>query len=493
MGEYRYKSEPFDHQRIAFEESRDLDRYALWWEMGTGKSKVMIDTAAYLYQQGKISGLIILAPNGVHRNWVVDEFEAHMPDEVYRDCLPHVWQSSSARTQRHQAAVSSLLRHRGLAVLAMNYDALLTEPARMAAQKFLDGRSCMLVADESSRVKSPAAKRTRATLALAKRARYRRILTGTPVANSPFDLYSQVQVLDPEFWKYHRLHPFVCFKAEFGVFEKRYIGGRSFDQLVSYKCLDRLQHILREVGSRVTKDEVLDLPPKLYTRRYVQMGLEQASAYKSMREQSIALVSTGEYITAQIALTQMLRLAQITSGWLPTTTVVAPAGEVSVTPNAPFPGPNPRLEALREVCDEVADKAIIWARFRHDVDSIVGALGDSAVRYDGMCNAQDRIRAIQEFCHGEARFFVANPAAAGEGLTLHAGGRCRTVVYYNNTFRLTDRLQSEDRAHRIGQPHPVQYIDLIVPGTVDEQVLCALRDKRDIASQVTGDGLANWI
>ena len=196
----------------------------------------------------------------------------------------------------------------------------------------------------------------------------------------------------------------------------------------------------------------------------------------------MAFLDSGDTITAPLALVQLLRLQQITCGFVPTDD-----GDLEE-----FGGNNPRLDLLEEICDGLGHKAIIWGRFRRDIDLIMKRLGKKAVRYDGSTSDDDRAAAKIAFQdpESEIQFFVGNPAAAGTGLTLH---QARTVIYASNSFKLTDRLQSEDRAHRIGQEHPVAYIDLIAPDTVDEHIVRALRDKQDIAAILTGDGLKDWI
>ena len=480
---YEYRTRPFEHQRRIFEATWDRPAFGLFWEQGTGKTKAIIDTAAHLYEQGKIDTLVVVAPNGVHRNWITDEIPVHMPKRLAPATRMMFWESKKTKTKRHQNAVAEVVEHDGLRIMALNYEAMLTKPGEKALKQLFVNHDVLLVFDESHYLKSPGARRTMRGIALARRAKFTRILTGTPIANSPFDAYSQLKVLDDQYWKKHGFSVFSTFKVHFGIFQPApFQTAHSLGQCVGYRNLDQLKAMIDPVTDRVTKDEVLDLPPKLYQRRFFELTDEQKRVYKEVKEEALAFLESGETVTAPLAITRLLRLQQVTCGFVPTDD-----GDLEE-----FGGENPRLDLLEEICSELGHKAIIWARFRRDIDLIMKRLGDRAVRYDGSTSDDDRQLAKQRFQDPEdpVQFFVGNPAAAATGLTLH---RARTVIYASNSFKLTDRLQSEDRAHRIGQEHPVAYIDLIAPGTVDERIVRALREKHDIATILTGDRLKEWI
>lgn len=478
---YPWQTTPFSHQQQWWERTRDVPAFAILWEQGTGKSKLTIDTAAWMFFRGRIDTLLVLAPNGVHRNWTANEVPTHLPAEIPRTCL--LWHSSKAGNVAAKREAKEALKAPGLLVVAMSYDAIMTKAGDDYALKLLTERRCLMVLDESARIKNPKAKRTIRVLARGKAAVFKRILTGTPVANSPFDVFTQFQFLNPAIWHRMGCRSFAAFKNFFGVWVDKMDprSGRMFRDLVRYRNLNKLAEITAAVGSRVTKVDVLDLPPKLYIKRYFDMGPAQARAYQTMEDSYEVRLESGE-VTAMLVIVQLLRFQQIVSGFLmDENDVLIELGE------------NPRLALLREIAEDTEGKMIIWAKFTHDIDVIMAALkedGVEAVRYDGQTKAEGRAEAIERFQNGTARAFVANPAAAGEGLTLHAA---TTVVYYNNSFKLTDRLQSEDRAHRIGQKHAVTYIDIIATDTVDEKIVGALRDKLDIASIITKDKLKEWI
>lgn len=478
---YSFKTTPFKHQEELYFRTRELPRYGVFWEQGCGKTKPMIDMAGHLTLKGKINGLLVLAPNGVHRNWVSDELPAHSNIPYTAFC----YHSSKAGRKAHEQGLAELFLTPAdrLAVLAMSYDGFMTKAGKDAAHRFLEARRVLYILDEATRIKSPGAKRTKSVLASAKLAEFRRVLTGTPIANGPFDIFTIMKFLNLEFWKAYYLDSYFIFKNHFGIWKKVKPGDTSpFAPAfcVGYRNLEQLSEIISKHSSRVTKDQVLDLPPKLYSKRYFAMNREQLKAYDDLTNEFMTFLQ-GDLVTAPLVITRLLRLQQVTSGYLP-----SDLGD----PIYMLGDNNPRLQLLEEVIEDVPHKAIIWAKFRLDIDKIMELLGDRAVRYDGKTGTDDRARAIEGFQRGKIQFFVANPAAAGEGLTLHAA---RTVIYYNNSFKLSDRLQSEDRAHRIGQAHPVNYIDLVAEDTIDENVVKALVKKHDIATRVLGDAVREWL
>lgn len=522
MKEYVPKTKPFRHQAEEFEVSKDLPARAIFWEQGTGKSKITIDTAGHLYASGKIDCVVVVAPSGVHLNWVTDEIPTHMPDWIREELLTHVYSTDRAATKAHQAACERLVSHKGLAFLAITYDSIKTQRAKELLWALLQNRKVLYVADESQRIKTPKAERTQVAVKSAQYAPYRRILSGTPIAQGPFDVFSQVQFLDGDFWKRHELAPFTVFKSHFGIWKKQKTsGGRQFDMLVSYRRLGELNDILGSISSRVTKEDVLDLPPKLYSRRYFEMTSEQRRIYDSLKNEFMALMAgtgpcsncggtgrveyegfegecptcegtgtaLGGMVSAQLAIVRLLRLQQVLCGYVPVDTF-----EEGKEPElVELEGGNPRLALLADIVEDLPHQFIVFARFRRDIDLIMRKMAElkiEAVRYDGALDEDGRAASKKAFQEGRAQAFVANPAVASEGLTLVGA---KTVVYYNNSFKLTERLQSEDRAHRIGQTDPVSYIDLACPGTVDISVIDALRNKFDVASQITGDRLKEWL
>lgn len=498
--DYKYKTTPYDHQREVFELTRDREYYGLFWEQGTGKTKPIIDTAAWLYEKGAIDTLLVIAPNGVHRNWTVKEIQAHLPDRVMRHTTAFTYHSSKARTKRAKKEAADSLAAKGLLIVAMSYDSITTEAGKDYAKQVLKTRKCLYVLDESTRIQNVKSKRAKVILASGLHAPYRRILTGTPVASGPFAIYSQFRFLSPSYWKTKRLGSYTMFKNYFARWRegRQADSGRVFPILVNYQYLDELQNIIKNDSSRVLKKDVLDLPPKVYGKLFFEMSPKQKKLYEALKKNYIAEMENGSIVTGAMALTRMLRLQQITCGYV---AVDEPSGayvddvEEFTTKLVEIESAkkNPRLRLLLDAVEDLPHKAIIWARFSKDIDMICAALGDTAVRFDGACGVDERAHALESFqdgLHGDAKFLVANAQAAGTGLTLTAA---KTVIYYNNSFKLEERLQSEDRAHRIGQDQKVQYLDIVAEDTMDEYIIDALKDKLDLSDQITGDKLREWL
>lgn len=494
---YSPKTKPYEHQAELFNRTRELEGYALFWEMGCGKTKPVIDTIGERFLAGDINGAVIIAPKNVAPNWVNDELPAHMPDEVMKRAKVFLWDTGKANNKGCQEKLRRFLSTDpdDLAILVMSYPAIMTErkpgakqglkKGKEAAKHLLTERECMMVLDESARIKNPDAKTTKRVVAAGRHAKYRRLLTGTPVPNAPFDVYSQLRFLDPDVWKRIGCGTFAAFKTMFGVWVEhvRNDNGQRFKQLVDYQNLEHLHSIVDSMGDRLLKDDVLDLPPKLYKQFRFEMSKQQADLYKKLRDEFLVWLDNGDMITAPLAITRMLRLQQVTSGYVPTDD-----GDELVV------DPNPRLALLGEIIEDVPHQCIIWGKFQRDIDLIEKMLLDrglTCVTYDGRTSQADREERREAFKRGDAQFFVANPSAAGEGLTLHMA---KTVIYYNTTYKLGDRLQSEDRAHRAGMDDkPVQYVDIVAIGTIDVQILRALRTKNNLAAQVTGDRIREWI
>jgi SNF2 family DNA or RNA helicase len=481
--DFAFKTQPFAHQLRIWSETKDRDYHGLFMEMGTGKTWVAINTAAWKYLNQGCEGLLVIAPNGVHQNWIHEEIPKHWPDAVAWHGVAYY--SSKARSKKQQKAVEEVLETDYMAVLSMSYDALNTEAGRATAERFLKERAnCMMVCDESARIKTPSAKRTQAIVSmrgnsgLASLAKFRWALTGTPVANGPFDVFSQIKFLNHQFWSQYGLSPFSVFKRVFGIFESRPFA--KWGVCVGYQNLDRLHGLVDQVSTRLTKEDCLDLPPKLYQKMFFDLPPGTQETYDALKNDYMVELEGGAEITAPLAIVRLTRLQQITCGF------IAIDGEDEVQPLEK----NPRLELLKEICEDV-DSAIIWARYTKDIDNIVAALGsEKCAVIDGRVSDHSRKEQIDRFQGGLVPFFVGNPAAISEGVTLH---RTSTVIYYSNSFKLAERLQSEDRAHRIGQTRNVTIIDLVARGTVDERIVAALRDKQNVASAVTGDNLREWI
>ena len=490
MIDYVYRTKPFAHQEKVFNDSRNREFYALLMEQGTGKSKIIVDTGTWLYCQGKIDMVIIVAPNGVQRNWVINEFPTHCPDfSNYRAA----WYCSSP-TKKEEESLCKVMKHQnGLKVVAMNIESFATNKGVAFAKNLLLSHRCLLVIDESSTIKSPKAIRTKNLLKLSVHARYRRILTGTPVTQGPLDLYTQFTFLDGQI-----LHcgSFFAFRNRYAIMREMRTAGRAFMVVDKYVNTDQLQALIAPHSFRVTKSDCLDLPEKLYTKRYVELSDSQRNLYNSLKKDIVAEFD-GRVMSAPLALTKLLRLQQIVGGHFVEDTEISEDGSQQPKHEPiPIDDNNKRVESVIELMETTDGKSIIFARFRSEIESIVQRLEEtfgvgSTVQYHGGIDNEGRSEAIRSFQNNpKVRFFVANVQSAGKGLTLTAA---TMVVYFSNTFSLEDRLQSEDRAHRIGQMHNVTYVDMVAIGTLDDKIVATLRDKKSVADLITGDEICNWI
>lgn len=501
MTDYVFKTTPFKHQSDVFKSSRDRDAFALLMEQGTGKSKVTIDTTCWLYNTGKIDAVLIVAPNGVNRNWVINELPAHVPDYIQ---YAAAWYCSGPN-KKEEESICRVKKHQGLKVIAMNIEAMATPKGVDFAKNFLLSYRTMLVVDESSTIKNPKAIRTKNLLKLSHLAKYRRILTGTPVTQGPLDVFTQFTFLDPHIL---RTQSYYAFRNRYAVLREMRNNGRAFQQVVGYCNLDELIDSISSHSFRVTKAECLDLPEKLYSKRYVQLSDEQRKIYDQLKKTVVAELD-GMTMSAPLALTKLLRLQQVVGGFfVPDPDIVVSEAEdyaqgaLPFNPDAPKgPQPidatNPRVESLVSLLEETSGKVIIWARFRSEIAAISGRIretfgGDSCVEYHGGIDNASRSDNVRRFQTDKAcRYFVGHVQAGGKGLTLHAAS---TVVYFSNDFSLENRLQSEDRAHRIGQVNHVTYIDMVATDTLDEKIVTVLRSKKNIADLITGDEpISGWI
>lgn len=464
----------------------------------TGKSKVIVDCFGHNLYSGKVDAMVVIAPPGVERNWVTDEIPRHLPDEIREETMVRFYQSKRASTKWHQREMAELVAHKGPSILTMSYEAYMTDRGKQVHWQMMSRRKCFAVLDEAQKIKSPKAKRTESIVKSGVYAAMRRIATGTLGAEGPMDCFEPINFLDETFWKKHGLGSFPTFKNFFGEWETRSapIPGKFkkngdpkmafFEVCTEFKNLDKLESIMRKISTRVNKD-VLGLPPKLYSKLYFEMNSEQKRAYKELKEEYTTTVSTfgGEddeiVVDAEMAMVRLLRLQQVTCGYL---------SEAAGEPKVLLGKENPRLEALLDYLEGINHSVIIWARFIPDIDQIMARLGDRAVRYDGQVTPDQAQWAKETFQRGGKQFFVGNPQKGATGLTLTIA---KTVIYYSNSFKLEDRMQSEDRAHRIGTDGPVNYIDIIAPETVDIRIVEALRGKYDIFQQINGDKLKGWI
>ena len=474
---YKFKTKPYAHQLKALEMSWNKEVFAYFMEMGTGKSKVLLDNISMLYDKGKINGALIIAPKGVYKNWFDAEIPTHLVNHINKKVI--LWQALINQKQKDK--LDTLFKPEvDLHILLMNVEALSTKKGVDFANKFLISHNSLIAVDESTTIKNPSAKRTKNILKLASLSKYRRILTGSPVTKSPLDLYTQCAFLDEYLLDYSSYY---AFRTRYAVMRSANFNGRSVQIVVGYRHLDELAEKLKSFSYRVLKDECLDLPDKTFMKRIIQLTPDQKKLYTQMKQMALAEMN-GKMITTSTALTQLMRMQQITCGYFK-----ADDGTTQEINNN-------RIDELIDVLGEIEGKTVIWAHWQNDVKHIIKAVvkeyGEGCcVDYYGLTPQSERQDNINKFQNDpKVRFFIGTPATGGYGITLTAASN---MIYYSNGYDLEKRQQSEARIDRIGQKKPMTYIDILAEDTVDERIVKALRKKVNIATQIMGEELKAWI
>jgi SNF2 family DNA or RNA helicase len=474
---YKFKTKPYKHQLTALEKSWNRETYAYFMEMGTGKTKVLIDNLAMLYDKGKVDGALIIAPKGVVGTWYNNELPTHLPNHIEHTTV--LWKSAITKGQSKKLGTLFKTGEQ-LHILIMNVEALSTQKGEEFAKKFLASHNTLMAIDESTTIKNPSAKRTKNIIRLAGSSKYRRIMTGSPVTKNPLDLYTQCEFLSP--WLLN-FTSFYAFRNRYAEMKTLHMHGRQIQVVNGFKNLGELSDKLKPFSYRVLKEDCLDLPDKIFIKRQISLSPDQRKLYEQMKKEAMAILE-GKQSTTVNALTQLMRLQQITCGHF-----TADDGTIK-------PISINRITELMDVLEETEGKAIIWAHYQYDITAIIKAVTkeydkESIVDYYGLTPQEQRQPNIKRFQEDpNCRFIVGTPSTGGYGITLTAAN---TVIYYSNGYDLEKRLQSEDRAHRIGQKKSVTYVDLMADDTVDEKIVKALRKKINIASEVLGEELRSWI
>lgn len=466
--DYEFKTTPYKHQEIAFRLAKDLPFFAYFMEMGCGKTKVAIDDAAYQYEMERCDLVLILAPNGVHVQWIEEQIPTHIPDRI-----PHkaAYYRSYLKSKEKKALQAACEYTEGLRLISVNIEALSHASGLTWCQELIKtGKRVMIILDESSRIKTPGSKRTRNIIKLGKLCSIRRILTGSPVTSGVENLFSQLKFLSESILG---LSSFLSFKARYCIMQT----FDNYQKIIGYRMLDELKNKMDPWVYRVRKEDCLDLPPKTYVEYPVEMAPEQKKLYAQMLEDLMVELENGLIVDAPIAIVKLLRLQQILSGHLP--------DEEGGLAWELAPDKNPRVQALLQLLDDCPGQIIVWARFKFDLYALEKVLKPfGVVSYHGGASQADRVKAIKDFKSGEARIFLGNPAAAGIGLNLVGP---LYSIYYSNSYDAEQRWQSEDRNHRIGTTGNVTYYDFVA-GPMDRKIIRALRDRKNLAN-LTIDGI----
>lgn len=478
MPTYESKTKPYKHQIAALSASKQRAAFAYFMEMGTGKTKVLIDEVGILRVNNKIDTVFYVTARGNYANFTRRELATHMSDEInYRS---YMWTGSNNTKDREEIRRITDKNAPYLRILSMNIEALSASPkARELAKKFIESGRCLMAVDESTLIKSPDSIRSSVCIDLGEKCDYRRIMTGHESPSGPLDLWSQFEFLGRGLLGFRS---FMHFRARYAVMSEIRQGQRMVKIPVAWQNLDDLAERVAQHSYRVYKKDCLDLPPKIYEIRDIELTDEQKRIYKSLVDNFWAEIGEGS-VTVQMAMIQSMRLHQVLCGY-----VKLDDGTITkIETNRP--------QAMLDVIQESVEPAIVWCAYRQDATLIASTLrseyGDhSVVEYHGGVALRDREEAIDRFQDRRARFFVGTPQSGGRGITLTAAG---LVIYYSNPPGLEYRLQSEDRAHRVGQTRAVTYVDLCVPGSVDEKILKSYRAGMDISAAIARQSPREWV
>lgn len=465
------RTKPQQHQKECFLKTADSEYWGLFLEQGLGKTKIGIDTAYHLWSTKKIDGMLVLAPNGVHLNWIYSEMPKHAWSDDY---IAAAWRNP-LRKKDLQAIEAVCKPDKWPRFFFANIEAIRTKKGYSQMVEFLKSGRMLLVVDESTVIKNPKAAQTKAAVALAQLAPYRRIMTGTPMTQGPLDLYSQCYFLHPSALP---MKSYFAFKHTFAVERPMLAGNRVFNKVVGYRNLDYLKEVLKPFTTRLTKEDCLDLPEKIFQRHYVEFTRAQETTYRSIKETQVAMLEQEQRQVGMVSVTSVLaalvKLHQVCCGF-----VIDDDGKVHELENN-------RFEALDYLTEEEDQKYVIWTVYRHSVEQIRRHIEatwgrGSVVSYYGGSSPEERVDAVRRFNEDDTvRFFVANRAAS-KGLTLTRSAR---AIYFASSYSLEDRLQSADRIHRIGQTRTCVYTDILTHDTVEEKILNIIDKKQELSNEV---------
>jgi SNF2 family DNA or RNA helicase len=536
---FKVKTKPYQHQIDGFHKCYPLSAFAEFMEQGTGKTKLAIDIACNLFQEKKLDAVMVIAPNGVHLQWNDEELPKHssLPYDSY------VWtnKKTAGEMKKRRAFFD-----RGIGPIKwfmVNVEAFSTPNNMRIFQEYVKKHNTFVIVDESTRIKNPAANRTINiiyNLAQVKKignrvidvipySKYRAILTGTMITNSPYDLWSMFEFLQHNYFGIN----FYAFKARYGIevrdtapgtgqiFNRkirldeiqsirRYASqGKHVETIAAlmstsessvqyiidhpnlmapYKRLDELKEKIAPLSFIVRKEDCLDLPPKVYEKLYVYMNIEQKRIYKELKNQYITMYQKKD-LSVQNKLTLVGRLQQITGGFFP----YEESGKPQIIP---ITNKNPKIEYLKKDLEETGNEVIIiWARFVGELKMLHSELSKTfpekciELYYGGVTGTRRQI-IINAFKEGKVNILIANARTAGVGLNLQ---KAHLQYFFSNSYSLEDRAQAEDRSHRSGQEHSVLYKDIIMKDTVDEAVLDVLQTKKNLLDYFRSKSLAEFL
>lgn len=474
-----YKHPPYAHQNKALSLARGKVAFGYFMEQGTGKTKVLIDDAADLYLNGGIVGridtLVVVAPNGVHAQWVNEQVPEHISPALQWRAA---YTSANPSPEERENMSKTLQFKEGLRIICIHIDSLSYQKGVEFLREVLLGGNCLLAIDESSRIKAESSKRTKSLIELGKIAKYRRIMTGTPISQGAEDLYSQFKFLDEDILGYGSFYAFRNHFCRLGGFQNKKIVGYVNEQ----ELMDKIDsHTFR-----VLKDDCLDLPERNYIRREVPMHPEQRKIYEQLRKDFFVELDTG-VLTAKMAAQRITRLQQVVNGFIWKNEKKDKYTGAVVEPFMYQEFPQNRVQACIDIINESRPetKIIVWIKFQGDYKLLSEAFekeGIGFTDYVGATPTDQRPAHIERFRNDpKCKVFLATPRAGGIGLNLTCASE---VIWFSRDWSLENELQANDRVHRIGQRHVVNYHFLTTPKTVDDKIDKALKSKQSVADNL---------
>ena len=516
------KKPPFKHQEDCFNRFKDSKYVALLASMGTGKSRMAIDIMEHKYKKGLHDRAVIIAPVAVGPQWKAEQLVEHcvVPWQAY------TYRSGTLVKDKieQEKFFADCKQNTDLQVYIINFEAFVASKANMLIAKFLatSSKPPMFIIDEASRIKNPDAKSVKNIMKLRKNYpdSWRAVLTGTPAAKSPVDMWSIFEFLKEgymgcSYLAFQHTHEVMfdramqikgrkvtvrtnldaatCAKIKRWVannpktpentqiIRRKYgLTHEDFDTIVHnedfvrFKNVDKLQEYIAKDSFAVSKNDCLDLPEKIYMQIDLQMNDEQKKQIKQLAKYS-ATIYQGESLTISTKALLGIRVLQICGGNLAIHTA-----EEGVYDTIPIKGPNAKLNYIINDLAEYGDgQCIVWAHFQPEIEMLERELGKkfSVGAMSGETPKKDRIQIIQDFKDGITQVLVSNPEVGGYGLNLQMAG---LQYWYSRSYRTEARLQAEDRSHRIGTVKSPIYKDLVYNSQFEKNVLEVIKEGKDM-------------
>jgi SNF2 family DNA or RNA helicase len=492
-----FKTAPYDHQLREFERSCELPGRALIWQMRSGKSKFTVDTACHLWRAGLIDAVLLFAPNGVHENWVRRELPLHLWENIPH--TPLVWQTSAvgknqkglrrvpaaergewlATFEEFWARADEMLKDRGrLAWFAFNSESMTRKDVRNLVARVFRRRRVLVIFDESHDYRQPGSKRTKMARSLAYKAPFRRILTGTPILNSPLHAFSQYELVAKQALGWET---FEEFKARYARYEMvRHRGtGRQFPQLAEYVNMEELRERMAEWSSVVLRGDCGDLPDIIPSERRIELSAEQVRVYRELHGQFVVDLDASGGVSVGENTNRVMKLQQVVSGFL-----------IDEFKRVHDFAENPRLDALVDEVYLTSGKFIVWCVFQEDIRRVCEALrarGYKVLEYHGGTSPEDKRKAREAFAPGadnDVNGLVGHPKSGGQGLDLSEAGK---IIWYSSTPDAIVRNQADERATKMGGRN-VPVVHLRAPG-IDDYWEELVTERRELSDQVAGEGM----